>query len=509
MYQILVAEDEPPIMRYLVKIIETKCTGFEVAATAENGSEALEKIRSMHVDLVLTDAKMPFMDGIELISKLNVEYPNILTVVISGYQDFQYVKQAFKSGAQDYLLKPVQSSQMCELLSALSVKLDSIYYQSRQEQLESILYNMPFATEKPIDQDFKEFLIAIIRKNGLPSRFCSKQHVVASYLFNDFDVHGIQALFSADGVWLIEGRDDNESIVISGYKTQHMPDYARILGEIVQKMSVPHAFFTIAYDYEFTILDDFKEKTEKLYNILDQAITTGENRAVCSETSFEAMDGSPIMDGALQNKLEYLVASKAMPQLKQELVKLFSQWEAERRPQVWVEKMVRQFLHIAEKSILSTNPGSSADMERMLDEALFYSTTFGELLASIWDMIDEIMTNRQIDNAQIKKDTEGFLDSVEQYLKKNLSQMFSLQSVCDDFGISQTYLSRMFRRYKDTSFNEYVTLLRINEAKRIMAENPEILLKDVACIVGYKDPYYFSRVFKSVTGCPPSAYSNT
>ncbi|HHV31827.1 MAG TPA: response regulator [Clostridiales bacterium] len=507
MYQVLIAEDEPPIMRYLKKIIETKCENFEVAATAENGQEALKIIRSAHIDLVLTDAKMPFLDGIELISKLKHEFPEILTVVISGYQDFQYVKQAFKSGAQDYLLKPVQPSQMKELLATLAQRLDSIYYQNRQEQLENILLDRPLSEQTPMDLDFSDFYISIIRKNALPARFCTKQRVAESFLFANYDAEKLQQLYQADGVWTIAGRDDNESIVVSGYKTAGNHEFTGVFSDVVQQLGGAHLFYTLVYKDTPIRLEELKENVNRLYQVLDQALIIGKNQIVNVEEHLSENEKSAILEDALQNKLEFLASNKSLPQFKQQLVKLFGQWEEEQRPQVWVEKIIRQILHIVEKTAVPVTGENGADLEKMLDEALCYSTSFGELLASIWDIIDQVMTSCQIP-ASIKKDAESLLDNVDQYIRNNLAQQYSLQKVCDDFGVSQTYLSRLFRRYKNTSFNEYVTNLRISEAKKIMSENPDMMLKDVANVVGYRDQYYFSRVFKTVTGCSPSAYNN-
>ncbi|MBQ7370760.1 MAG: helix-turn-helix transcriptional regulator, partial [Blautia sp.] len=88
----------------------------------------------------------------------------------------------------------------------------------------------------------------------------------------------------------------------------------------------------------------------------------------------------------------------------------------------------------------------------------------------------------------------------------NLSKAVSLQELCRTFGISQTYMSRLFRKYSGNSYSQYLTELRMNRAKELFQENPDSFIKDVAATVGYEDQFYFSRIFRSYTGKSPSEY---
>lgn len=90
MYQVFIAEDEPAALQHLCNIIRIKCQNFQVVGTAENGQEALEQLESFHPDILITDVKMPVMDGIMLAKRVKERYPDLLTVIISGYQDFSY-----------------------------------------------------------------------------------------------------------------------------------------------------------------------------------------------------------------------------------------------------------------------------------------------------------------------------------------------------------------------------------------------------------------------------------
>lgn len=119
MFQVIVVDDEPAAVDYICTIIKTKCPEFQVVATAQNPKEGLETVRKYQPDLIITDIKMPYMNGIEFVTKAKEEYPAIYSIIVSGYQDFEYTKGAILSGALDYILKPVNPM-------ALKVTLDNI-----------------------------------------------------------------------------------------------------------------------------------------------------------------------------------------------------------------------------------------------------------------------------------------------------------------------------------------------------------------------------------------------
>ncbi len=123
MYKVLIAEDEPFIGDSIRKMMERFGPEFEVRACVYDGEAALERLEEESFDVVLTDIRMPGMDGIEVLRRIDRDYPNIITVVISGYEIFDYARKALKYHASEYLLKPVSIDNMKELLAKLKVLL--------------------------------------------------------------------------------------------------------------------------------------------------------------------------------------------------------------------------------------------------------------------------------------------------------------------------------------------------------------------------------------------------
>ena len=121
--KVVIAEDEPAIMHSLADKILEYDSDFLIVSQVSNGQDALEAIQHHRPDVLFTDIKMPVMDGIELIRTVNLQYPNIRIVILSGYSDFSYTQQAIRYGVLSYLLKPIESDALQETLQDLKNKI--------------------------------------------------------------------------------------------------------------------------------------------------------------------------------------------------------------------------------------------------------------------------------------------------------------------------------------------------------------------------------------------------
>ena len=116
LYKILLVDDEEEIRTSIIKKIDWEKNGFTVIGDAENGKDALEKSEQLEPDVVLTDIRMPYMDGLELAAELRRLHPSIKVVIFSGYDDFEYAKQAIQLNIIEYILKPVNARELTDIL---------------------------------------------------------------------------------------------------------------------------------------------------------------------------------------------------------------------------------------------------------------------------------------------------------------------------------------------------------------------------------------------------------
>ena len=149
LYRILLVDDEEEVRKGIIRKMEWEKLGFEVAGDAENGEEALEKVEQLQPDVVITDIRMPYMDGLTLTRRIREKYPSIRVLIFSGYDDFEYAQQAIKLHVTEYILKPVNVEELSEILTRVRENLEEEIKQRRDidSLRESYLGNLPILRE--------------------------------------------------------------------------------------------------------------------------------------------------------------------------------------------------------------------------------------------------------------------------------------------------------------------------------------------------------------------------
>lgn len=140
MIKVLIAEDEFPLLRGIAKLIEKADQDFSVVMLAKNGKEALEYLENHEVDVVFTDINMPLVDGLQILKYIKEKKPWIISVVISGYQDFSYAQQAIRYEAKRYLIKPIENHELCVLLQELKDQILSQKETKKDMLLKKLLF---------------------------------------------------------------------------------------------------------------------------------------------------------------------------------------------------------------------------------------------------------------------------------------------------------------------------------------------------------------------------------
>lgn len=148
-YRIILVDDEEEIRKGIARRIDWQSLGFELIGDAENGEDALEKIEQLEPDVVMTDIRMPYMDGLTLCTRIRQKYPSMKILLFSGYDDFEYAKQAIKLNVSEYILKPVNMEELSEILTRVRRKLDEEIEQRRNIDLlrESYRQSIPILRE--------------------------------------------------------------------------------------------------------------------------------------------------------------------------------------------------------------------------------------------------------------------------------------------------------------------------------------------------------------------------
>ena len=488
MYQVFIAEDEPAALEHICTIIQNKCPNFQVVGTAEEGKSALEQLEYLRPDVLITDVKMPVMDGIFLIKRVKEKYPDILSVIISGYQEFDYAQSALHYGVCDYILKPVKPSTLQESMYMIQGRLDEYYYGLPNRTIrEMYLGNIsdPVRFRRIFSDD--GYYIALLRKNSLPRRFA--------------EFRGVEIFSIKEEQLMVYGRDEMEALYICPVKLMVHSSFEKFMMHILEKQKNTAAFHTLVLKERPVPAEKLPEMIRQLYQTMDYQLVIGKNQIIRDEDFDAAEKGGHKFDNSSLSRLEFLIKEHNRQDIPDEISRCFAKWSREEYTQLWTEEKVREMFSVFRRADLLDEP--VAMCEYFIDEAFYYA----ENMQKLAEDIRQILCRNILEESRTWKiDTPEFFDKVEKYLKEHLTEPLSPQKICDVFGISQAYLSRLFRKYSTVSFSKRLTILRVEKAQQIMRDKRELYIKDIASRVGYGDQFYFSRIFRSVTGISPTEY---
>ena len=496
--RVLIAEDEPPIARRISRLIETCDPAFSVAAVAADGEQAFSIMNQTHCDVLFTDIRMPVMDGIQLMDIVSEQYPQCIMVVVSSFQDFGYAQHAIKARAIDYILKPVSESDMKMLLTRVKTK----FGETIQEQLLTQLTLDPgqaFPKEdKRTEADQSILLnICLLLLGSMPPNDNARM-AVSSEDVNRLEIGQTANKINAGQtgfIWEFMGNTSVERILISVPGMDDFPDcMKKLCDSLQQKSALPLSCVCYA---EQIHMQDISAVSRTLRQQLKNTVHLGKSLFDVTSPKTEAakIEKDP-KDSALAQDLFYSLLQKS-PDSEHFFSALFKTI----REQDWTQARIQQLFHTT-ALLFQINPdpviaSQAYDQARLFEEAICNSPDLESLEKAV----------RLMEPGKKHKISE-FVQSIESYLQEHYSEPITTQSLSAVFGYVPSYISSMFKQEYALSPSEYLTKIRIEEAKRLMKDKPEMFCKEIAESVGFKNQHHFSRIFKKTEGIWPTEYQN-
>lgn len=541
MLKIFLAEDEVVVRETIKRMIPWEELGFELVGEAADGEMALPLLIRQQPDLLITDIKMPFMDGLTLARLAKKEIPGLKVVILSGYDDFNYAKQAIGIGVEDYLLKPITKNALIERLSEIRSryeheKTQKEYYEKFQREIQ--------AYEKNSSRDFFEALVdgsmdmmevykraeklgldivaeaynVLIFTMNCDEDFSGQRDEYSSWeaeslelLENFFAGHSSAMLFRSNifsyGV-LLKGQretieENTRACVDEIRKILSRQDGRRewflAVGQSVERLSqIQKSYHTASrafsqrYLYDENIL--YYDEMETMEHPGGQAET--EDNAYLQKVDVNALNPAILqkfLSNGLQEETEnfvkdyfYAIGQEPMESL------VFRNYVI-----LNVRFSVISFI----KGLgCDTNEMESADTEEVLAEsgknmesAIAYAK---KMISQAIEIRDQNSGNK---NRSILKTAVDFIDS--HYMEEDIS----LNTVANVANVSSNHFSALFSQNMGQTFIEYLTTLRMNKAKELL-RCTGMRSSEIAGEIGYKDAHYFSYLFKKTQGMTPSDY---
>ena len=478
MIDVLVAEDEFGA-REQIKLLVGRFQEFRLVGEADNGDSALELLGKLQPDLILTDIRMPGKNGLDLLRKAAEVSPRTEGVIISGYSDFEYAQSAIQLGCRDYILKPISPKQFQSMME----KMEERILERQSEERAALFKNIVLDREcdkRLLEKyfPFGKYHLSLLRELGLPGSAGRE---------------GDGQLISEMGEWnCIYGRDGQEALYLWPAETFSVQDFEKKQKE---KMKGKDTYCTMLSYTDGILVEEIPQCVRRLYNALDRKLVIGKNQVLRMEFLSQKKNEKKID----LKPLEHFVQKKDWEVVKKELYNLLDACQEQEIPLNEIQNDMSFLL-----ADLSRKMKCDTDSRYYMEEIYGKSRNMDDLKKALLDFIYETFSGKE--EQKDKVDTVEFFDSVLDYIRQNANRSITLQEICEKFHVSLSYMSRMFKKYTGKGFNEYLTKLRIEEACRLFQENRQYYIKDVANMVGIPDQFYFSRLFRSVTGKTPSRY---
>lgn len=526
-YRLLIADDEKKIIQLIKELGHWDKLGIEIVAECQEGWEALEKISELRPDIVLTDIKMPEMDGLEIIRRAMEQEKHPFFIVLSGYRYFEYARNAIQLGVEDYLLKPIDETALNEALWKVCRKIDA------ERDKEQDMGQLRSYVEQEKREAFEEFWRAVRRGStdvdpGFANReACSRNFgmTFAHDIFQCADIFvNIDSLTGSQDLMLGEKIEKICKNLLREHCTYYVAksregEYGLLLNYGREKADSVRKGLSALF-YNMKDLEELYGEFRLYIGIGGEKMLVRQLGAAWREAEIAAAGCLVYRDSRVidHHQLEKLMRFSPEDILSKEAgAGLRSAVEILQR-----DKLGLLFGEIAQRAARygEAYPGDMLAFMDCLTEQMFSDgedrKKFGEevqrLKRNSYSFVQLIHGYYQFCDGYLRQMRDGLergrgrmIEEAVQYMQAHYAEQLSLEEMAQKAGLSGNYFSRIFKEKTGTGFIEYLTKIRLEEAKGLLAESTNSI-KDIAHLVGYYDDKHFIKTFRKQVGISPKEY---
>ncbi|AOY74632.1 response regulator transcription factor [Clostridium formicaceticum] len=510
MIKVLIADDEILVRIGLKSTIDWETEGYELVGEAQNGQEAVALFEQYDPDILMTDIKMPVMDGIELIKTLKERKPDLKCIILSHYNDFEYAQEALNSGANRYILKSdLKAENLLITLKKVSAELDqkgrgNIRPKSQidtTEFFDDLMYNNDLKRYGSLFLG-KYYVMAIgsIKKQpvDLNRDIVSAIENVAFQLKRSNSINYISKIISNKIYYLFHYQKENSNT--DDLQSKKIISYLTLLRKNIRQYLDLNIMFAVSR--EGNSFDNVSTLYYEAIRASQDCFFDGETIVVYHT----AMDSPPPLCPKLDFKMLKNYITLSDKKSMNAYINSFFNQLFHIRIKEYVEERFIDFLSFA-KVIM--NQLGIPQIETLLDEKLNYTSfsrlyTFNNVRSYVLSLYETIIDRYTGDSSE--KYSYVMRKSI-QYIKENYAQNLTLSSIAAHVEISNSYLSLLFKQETGVNLITYITNYRIEKAKELLLTS-NCKIYEIAQMVGFENSYYFSKVFKEITGMTCKQYKN-
>lgn len=533
--KVFLVEDEMVIRRGIKNSIDWEKEGYIFCGEASDGELAYPMIIKEKPDILITDIRMPFMDGLELCKLVKKELPNIKILILSGYDEFDYAKEAIRLGVTEYLLKPISSGKLLEALNGVS---ESIRREKEDKDLvRKYMEEMRENTEHEKQKFFEQMIAgnlsmadALETGKKYEMNLSAGMYNLLLFRFTLGEENRKSGELLGEAGYAIEKLTERLEYVfefqrgVEGWAFLLMADNEEQMSERVKELSkdleeIMKNYSTIAYfggiGQPVARLRELEESFREAERALAARFTMELNRIISVEDIRMAQNVDTLDDieitsfGEIEKTrtmLEKFLNNGAEDEIDEFVDVYINELPEENLKSVLMRQYIIMDAYIVLMSFCEKIEGIEGEMQAQSEElknSMKTSQTLEEiknyirmLLKKIIGVRDTISGRRYSDIIEIAKD---------QIRKTYMSDEISLNTIAAEVGMSPSYFSSIFSKEMGKTFVEYLTEIRMDRAKELLMCS-SMKTSEIGYEVGYKDPHYFSYIFKKTQNCTPKEF---
>lgn len=533
--KVFLVEDEMVIRRGIKNSIDWEKEGYIFCGEASDGELAYPMIIKEKPDILITDIRMPFMDGLELCKLVKKELPNIKILILSGYDEFDYAKEAIRLGVTEYLLKPISSGKLLEALNGVS---ESIRREKEDKDLvRKYMEEMRENTEHEKQKFFEQMIAgnlsmadALETGKKYEMNLSAGMYNLLLFRFTLGEENRKSGELLGEAEYAIEKLTERLEYVfefqrgVEGWAFLLMADNEEQMSERVKELSkdleeIMKNYSTIAYfggiGQPVARLRELEESFREAERALAARFTMELNRIISVEDIRMAQNVDTLDDieitsfGEIEKTrtmLEKFLNNGAEDEIDEFVDVYINELPEENLKSVLMRQYIIMDAYIVMMSFCEKIEGIEGEMQAQSEELKNSMKTIQTLeeiknyirmlLKKIIGVRDLISGRRYSDIIEIAKD---------QIRKTYMSDEISLNTIAAEVGMSPSYFSSIFSKEMGKTFVEYLTEIRMDRAKELLMCS-SMKTSEIGYEVGYKDPHYFSYIFKKTQNCTPKEF---
>lgn len=532
LYKIMLVDDEEEVRTSIIKQVDWEKLGFRVVSDAENGEDALEKIDIYEPDVIMTDIRMPYMDGLSLIEKVHSKYPTVKFLIFSGFDDFEYAKEAIRLGVSEYILKPINSEELSEIFNKIKKNLD-LEIENRRD-IARLREN--YKTNLPIIKN--QFLINLLNSK------LSKAEI--DLRLKEYEIDLNEALkYQAACVdieyekMLIDPKlglqKELVALSVMNLLKDKIEEYYRV--SVFNSLVDDRILIIIAIDEKnknINLIDLLRAICKESIRVLGVSISLGLGDkkndilelSLSYQESLEAIGYKQIVgigeaiyikdvephslgilyfdekeDEEFSSSIKFGPIEKINTQIDNILYKLENSKVHFRQKQAYAFSIITVIIRLMQQYEISLVKFDSGDSGYI--DVINKLQNFEEFIVWLRDICIRLYTSMQ---EKRESNSKQVIAEAKMYIMENYDkEELSVDTVCKKLHLSTAYFSTLFKKEVGQTCIAYITDFRLKKAVELLNTTDDKTYM-IANKVGYAEQNYFSYVFKKKYGVSPSKY---